>query len=491
MRSFKLGSGASTDAVLLMFIKLVTMLLGLTVTRLLSEHLSVHDYGTYAQILLVISTVANFTILGMMDGVNFFYSREADSEKREKYISTIFCLQCGISTVAGALVLCLTKPLCAYFDNQDVAGLLCFAAVLPLLQNLLGMFQVLLVSVGKARILAVRNLLVSLARLAAVLVVVLVVQKVVIVFSVTLLLDLIQILLFRWILRRSDCKIRLRKVDFRVFGEIFSYCAPMAVFTLVSSLNRDLDKYLVAWMAETETLAVYTNAAKKLPFDVLIGSFTTVLIPQMTRRISCGAFSEAGKLYRMFLEIGYISTGILCVAALCVSPQLMQLLYSAKYMSGLTIFCIYILVDLLLFTNITLILSAAGKTRTLMVLGMGSLAANAVLNLVLYSWMGVAGPAVATLAITGATGLVMMILNAKTLKTRLGELFDWRKLLLFVAESAAVLIAMTALRKWLEARWDGYFPVLLTVGALSGIVMVVLQGKPLLGAIKAINRITK
>ena len=38
--------GTSGDAIFLTLIKLVTILLGLTVTRLLSQYLSVYDYGT-------------------------------------------------------------------------------------------------------------------------------------------------------------------------------------------------------------------------------------------------------------------------------------------------------------------------------------------------------------------------------------------------------------------------------------------------------------
>ena len=50
--------GVSFDAILLTFIKLITTALGLATTRLLSEHLSVYDYGTYSQVLLIVSTVA-------------------------------------------------------------------------------------------------------------------------------------------------------------------------------------------------------------------------------------------------------------------------------------------------------------------------------------------------------------------------------------------------------------------------------------------------
>ena len=103
MKAGKLLRGASADGILLTAVKFVTILLGLAITRLLSEHLSSYDYGTYAQILLMVSTVSSLTILGMMDGVNYFYSSCADPEKREKYLSTIFCLQSVVSAVSPHL----------------------------------------------------------------------------------------------------------------------------------------------------------------------------------------------------------------------------------------------------------------------------------------------------------------------------------------------------------------------------------------------------
>lgn len=54
--------GASADAAALIVVKLMTMTVSLVVTRLLSQCLSVYDYGTYSQVLLVSSTVASLTI---------------------------------------------------------------------------------------------------------------------------------------------------------------------------------------------------------------------------------------------------------------------------------------------------------------------------------------------------------------------------------------------------------------------------------------------
>lgn len=483
--------GASSDAILLTLIKLVTIALGFVVTRLLSQHLSVYDYGTYSQVQVVISTVTTLTILGMMDGVNYFYCREPDTQKREGYISTIFTLQCILSAAAGCIVLLLSEAICVGFHNPDVKGLLIFAAVLPMMQNLLSMIQVLLISVGKARMLAFRNLTVSLVRLAAVILVVTLVKNVAVILLTTFLLDAVQIGLFGFILGKNGCRIRLARADFRLIKEILRFCAPMAVFTAISALNRDIDKYLIALMTDTETVAIYSNASKVLPFDIIMTSFCTVLLPEITRNVSAGEKEKAVSLYRLFLEIACISTGILCCGALAAAPQLMELLYSEKYLSGLGVFCIYILVDLLRFTNITMVLSAAGKTRKLMFLGIGALAANGVMNVILFRWMGILGPAVATLLTTLGSGLWILNAGARELNTTIGSFFDWKRLLIFGGESALLTMGLTWVQRWLAENRAHYLLILVGVCGGYGICMLLLQGKGLLVALKNVNKATK
>ncbi len=490
MKRNKLRSGTSTDAILLTFVKLITIALSFVVTRLLSQYLSVYDYGTYSQILLIVSTVTSVTILGMADGVNYFYCSEQNEQKRESYISTIYALQSLVSVLAGAIVMVLTKPICIYFDNPDVRRLLIFAACLPMLQNLLSMTQVLLVSVGKARLLAIRNLVVSLLRLAAVIVVVTVARDVAVVLATTLALDIAQVALFAVILRKNQCPIRFKSVDFRLFRTIFRYCAPMAVFTAVNTLNRDCDKYLIGLLTDTETLALYSNASKVLPFDIVASSFCTVLLPQITRFIADRRKADAVKLYRTFLEITYISTAILCCAVLAASPQVMELLYSEKYLAALPVFCVYVLVDLLRFTNITLILSAAGKTKKLMLYGIGALGLNAALNVALYWLFGTIGPAVATLLTTLLLGLCLLSSGARELEGKLSDFFDVKFLLRFMAENAVLTVLLYLAQRYLAALGLPYLLILALICGGYAAVMGIVHRKRFLRALKQVNALS-
>lgn len=487
MEKRKLSNSTVGDAMLLMLVKMMTIVLNFVVTRLMSQHLSLHDYGTYSQILLLVSTVSSVTVLGMVDGVNFYYCSEQNPEKRESYVTTIFALQCIVSVAAGAVVMLLTGVLSDGFDNPDIRKLMIFAALLPMLQNLMGMFQVLLVSVGKAKVLALRNLLVSVLRLAVVLVMIMFVSNVVVILTATLVMDLLQVLFFGLILRKNQCSIRLRSINLRLTGQILQYCIPMAMFIMMRAVNRDLDKYMIGIWTDTETLAVYSNASKPLPFDVILQSFAVVLVPRIIRLVAAHRNEQAMSLYRTVMEMGYLATGTLCLAALTAAPQLMKLLYSDKYMSGLPVFCLYILVDLLQFANMTMVLCAAGKTGTLMMVGFGTLGLNAVLNVILYHQMGIAGPALATLLTTLLTGVLIMAFSAKALGARFRHLFDWKFLLLFTAENAVIMALLWKLRNWLDRLGWHYMLILPLICGLYGGVFLLLHGKRLKRDIRRLN----
>ncbi len=487
MKLRKMQWGTSADALLLTFIKLVSMALSFIVTRLLSQYLTEYDYGTYSSILQIFTTVYCITILGMNDGANYFYCNEKDEKKRESYVSSIFAMQFGVSIIAGAVVMLLTSPLCDYFDNPDLRRLMIFAAALPLLQNLISITQVLIVSIGKAKLIAIRNFVVSVVRLLAVIVVISLWKNVAIILAATLLLDLAQLVLFWFTLQKNGCAIHFKAVDTRLFKTILSYCVPMGIYSLLYTLNRDCDKFLIGKMTDPETFGMYYNASKVLPFDVIASSFFTVLLPQITRSIASGNKQNAARLYKLFMEITYISTTILCCAVLAAAPQVMELLYSAKYLDGIVIFCIYILVDLLRFANVPLILSAAGKTKTLMIMSFCSLVGNIIANIALYYVMGITGPAFATLLTSAATALFLLWSSSKALECRLKDFFDAKYLARFMAICAVAAVPFYFAQRWFVSLGWSYLAIIVVIFGGYALTLGLLHLKRFLRSLKQIN----
>ena len=215
--------GASGDSLFLIVVRIATIVLGLVITRVLSQELTQYDYGTYSQILLLVSTVSSLTILGMGDGVNYFFCREKDEEKKSAYVSTIFTLQYIVSLIAAVVVLALAVPISRYFGNETLKRLMLFAAVLPFFQNIIQLLQILFVSIGKAREIAIRNIVVSVLRLAAALLACYLMESILAVLVATVVLDVAQVLYFMIVLHRNQCKIQLKNTSFGYFKEIVSF----------------------------------------------------------------------------------------------------------------------------------------------------------------------------------------------------------------------------------------------------------------------------
>ena len=93
-------SGASGDSFFLIFVRVITLVLGILITRVLSGHFSLQEYGTYSQVMLLITTISSMITFGLMDGINYYFCREVEKERRDSYVSTIF----GLQYIIGAFV---------------------------------------------------------------------------------------------------------------------------------------------------------------------------------------------------------------------------------------------------------------------------------------------------------------------------------------------------------------------------------------------------
>ena len=425
----KLSNGAATNSLLLTFVHVITVILGIVVTKLLSVHFSLEEYGTYSQAVLVTTTATSISILGLTNATNYFYNRSTNVSDQKTYVATIFAIQYIIGTLTGILLIVIRPLLSAYFGNDSLIAILPIVAFTPLLQNLISMYQFLFVSIGKAKVIAVRNLIVSSVRLLAVVLACFVFKNIVTVLIVILFLDMFQILYFFFLFKEFKHSIRIRDVRLKLTKEILIFSVPMSIYVLTNSLSRDIDKYVISAFSNTETLAVYTNAAKLLPFDMLTASLITVLIPIITRMINQKDFDKAQEVFKLYLRIGYVLTFIFVGGAIALSKNLMLFLYDDKYIIGLPVFVVYLVVDMIRFANVTTILSGAGKTKTLMVVSVSTMVLNAIFNVIGYKLFGLIGPAIVTLILTICMTIALLHFGAKEIRTKVVRLFCFREIL--------------------------------------------------------------
>lgn len=483
--------GTTADSFLLVFVRLVSTLVTLIMTRIVAGHFSKFEYGTYSQIELLVSTISSVTILGMTDGVNYFFCRERDEKKQAEYVSSIFLLQLAISIVVSLGLLCLATPISKSFDNAQIKNYIFFPMLMPCMGNFLTMLQSLFFAIGKSKAIAVRNLILCIAKLGARIVACYVFNNIFAILVFAMIFEVIQLIYFIAVLLKNGLKISLFNFNISLIKEIISYCLPMGMFVLVNALNRYVDKYVIIAFTDTETLAVYTNAAKALPFDIITYGFITILIPHLTRAIADKNFDVAKDIYKNFLEISYITTSVLTVSAICAAPELMQFLYTSKYLSGVSIFVIYLFVDLLKFMGMTLVLSSSGKTKSIMYSSVVCLVLNLILNVSLYRFLGWYAPAISTIIVTLCNGLFILWSSSKAIKGKLSDIFDLGFLVCFLLELIVISTGVIFVKRLIKNYFNNYFIVLIITIALFGIILLLLNYKRLIKNFSVIDKNTE
>lgn len=474
------------DAMLLAAIRILTILVNLLSSAILARALDLASFGTYTAGNLIVTVAASATLLGMMDAANYFYHQ--DTYLRSDCLNTIFFVQIAIGLLCGGLILVFQNCITGYFDNPMLKGIYAYIAFRPMLTNLYSSLLTLQISVGRSRAVALRNALMAVTKLCVVLLTVYVTNEITTIFGAYLVLDTLTIVYYYSNFKKAAFPIRPNHFRKELLKPILQFSIPMGIYVMTNSLARDIDKLVIGKFESTEQLAVYSNCAAALPFDIISAAFLTILIPIMTRLIQHGELERGRNLFRAYLKIGYLSTFLFTGACMILSKEVIQLLYGSKYLVGQNIFILYTLVDMAKFASVSLVLSAKGKTKTLMGISIGTLLANVVLNLIFYRLWGFVGPAIATVVVTlGSTWLLLQV-SAKVLETKVYHLVNLGQLAGFMVKMLAVGVIALLVRNRMVDMGITYPVVLVTVGCLFCGTLLLLNRRELLQTIHELNK---
>lgn len=484
----RIKGGAAVDSILLTGVRVFTAIVSMVVAKMLAVNFSVEEYGVYSQAMLIVTTGTSLTVLGLTDAINYFYNKERDKGARDKYVATIFCLQFLIGCTFAVVLFIFRDGIALYFGDNSIITFLPYIAFMPLLNNLMNMLQVLFVSGGRAKAIAIRNLVLSLTKIAYVTVVCILIKDIKFVLICLMIVDVLTVI-YMWIyVKRKIVPIILGKSDIHLSLSILSYSIPMAGFIMTNALARNIDKLVVAKMADTTTLAIYAIASKELPFDMLTVALVTVLVPYITQYVTRDDYKAAEKAFSQYIKLCYLITWPIAFGAIINSSDLMVILYDKKYITGLSIFVLYIIVDMIRFANVSLIFSSKAKTKELLFYSCSSLIINLFLNIVLFKYLGIIGPAISTVVVMLAINTIMLARSSKLIESRLFRIVDLKRMALVIIQCILIGVAVIMLNRFVLFQ----LPLLIrfSVGYVCFVVPVfVMNYSEIIKSLKVINQL--
>ncbi len=400
-------NGPAFDSILLAFIQIITYATNIITTKLLSVELSLTEYGTYSTVNTIITIAASFTLFGLGDSVNYYYNKKGETEDKDRaeYVNTIFFIQLLVGVAVGFALMLFSGAISDYYKNPLVKPLILIVCLKPWISNATHLYQVLFVSSGKSKLIAVRNLVISVLKVVLIYASVKLFDSLSVVFLCLVLLDAGQLIVFKYIFGKIRFNVKLLSFSGEKMMPVVRYCVPMGIYFVTTTLMREIDKLVIGRLGTTEDLAIYANCAKTLPLNILVTAFATVLIPYIMKSVTGNKYSVTVDILRKYLMIGYLSVWMFSGALLLCAPEAIRFFYSSEYISGTPIFILYICDGMVQFASFHLVIAANGNSRFLMRLSFVLLIANIFFSLGLYylfNLFGIAmvGPAAATLMIS-------------------------------------------------------------------------------------------
>ncbi len=440
----KRGSIGANAAVLTVS-KFCTYAILLVNSMLLSRFRTLTEYGTLSQMLLVVSLVTSFIMIGLPSSMNYFMARAETREERNKFISIYYSLNTLLSFVAG-LVLLLSIPLMeVYFNNPNIGKYFIFLALYPWTSIITSSVENLLIVHNKAGKLFIYRISHSVCTVMCVLFVYLTKLSFTVYVYSYLAVEVFFCLLTYFIAIRLD-GLPKWSLDGSYIKSILAFSVPLGLSTAAGTIKAEMDKFVIGLFFSTEEYAIYANAAKELPFNMISSSITAVLLPVIARKIKDNLIDESVALWKEATSISYMINAFFAFGLFAFSREAMTFLYSEKYESGYVVFALYSLVILFRSAYFGMILQTTGKTKAILKSSILSMVINLVLNFVLYYALGFIGPAVATIIATAFSATYLLINTKKETGIPVRKLFPWGDIAIITLVNVALGVVFVAIK---------------------------------------------
>lgn len=479
--------GMGTDALLLTISKIVTLMITMVSSMLLSRFRTLGEYGTYSQVILVITIAISIFTFGMPNSINYFLARAENQNESRRFLSTYYVFNTIVCIIMGVALVAGTPLAVIYFKNEMIYSFAYVFALLP---------WALVISASVTNVLIVYN--------KTPYMIIYTVTHSVLTLSVILVVKIFHLNFYEYMLGYVAVQCffaaivyiivwRLAhglsvKISRSVLKSIIKYSIPIGIASIMGTLLIEMDKLMIGGFFDTENLAIYTNASKEMPVSIIASSISAVLIPNIVRLLKADRKDDAINLWKQSVNLSFGIISFISFALVAFAPQVITVLYSEKYVPGTGVFRIYSLVLLFRATYFGMMLSSMNKTRYIMLSSAFAFLPNIVLNYALYKLIGFEGPAYATLICIAATQAYQLYYSAKALGTKFSNIYPWLDTLKSTMINAVPCVAIIIFYKIFNIGTSNKDIIIsIAVGIAWAIIYFAARKKVLLKEWKALN----
>ena len=428
--------------------KIVAMMAQFVMPMFLTRFLTKADYGTYAQFYLVQGVLGSILCFGIQSNPYYFYPGSSNDRKKQVIWNTFFTLM--LAGGLGAFIL-LIPFISDWLLKSQVLNdhlylvIACIVFFVP--TNLIDPFSV----VTKNKVIAMFY-----HPLGIILKIISVISFALIFHSIQAIIGgilLLNILLFFIVLY---CIVKTFPIhntkdlfSYTLFKEQIKYSLPFGVSVILATTCNQIDKLLCVYYLTLEEYATYSIAFFGIPGVMQIyDSLCQVNVMNMAFEFKQGSLNGVIQLYQRFvIQTLSFSLPIIFVVFL-FSPQIINFLFSDKYLSSTPFFRLYILTFILGMVGSGTILRAIGRTRLSMKAFILSTIICVPLTFIFISNYGIWGAIISALINNMMPKFFQIFFECRILKTSLLNSFPFKDILKIFLFSGMFLVPIIILNNF-------------------------------------------
>lgn len=364
----------------------------------LSRLFTKEDYAAYRQTLLAYAFVAPLLALGLPQALYYFVPRDRENSRSILTGNLLLLfLMGGVFTVA---MWCRGNELLARrFSNPAISQLLLIYSPYALLALPVSAVGACLMSCDRVKTLAIYHVASRLLTVLCIIGLVLIWRTPQASIGATVLAELL--IFFPAIVLMYRATKGTIWLDKNNLWDQIKYSVPLGAASTIGIISKNLDKVIVSSMCPPEEFAVYANGAIEIPLiGILTGSVTAVLMPDIVKFYKEGNKAAALEMWkRAALKCAMILLPAMCFLFV-MAPEVMRVLFSAKYTESAGPFRIYLLLLPVRIVTWGAMLLAAGKSSWILSRTAIMLILNIILSIIFVKYMGFIGAALSNVAVS-------------------------------------------------------------------------------------------
>ncbi len=427
--------------------RIIAMLCSFAMPIFLTRYLSKTDYGLYNQFYTVLLFLGSIFTFGIQSNLYYYYPT-ADDKTRKSIVGNTFIMivLCGliaflilqlpfvnrlfigegeIRNYLFALCICI----CFYIPTQIIAPLFVvrkdklLSILLPPTEVLLKLFVVIGAALVWGTIDKIFNSIVILQ---------------------ALLLIIVCIYSFYGIYR-----IDAPYFNYSQLKNQLSYALPFGFAVVLNAFAQRFDKIISISFLTTEDYATYSLAFFGVPGILQIyDSVCQVNVINMTKAYQAGQKSQMHEQYKDFCTKMLSFSLPLILVVFVFSREIIEFLFSEKYISSVPIFRIYILSIIITILGAGTILRAVNKTKFSLKAYAYSSIVSLPLTYFLIKEFGIWGAIISCLISQIIPRLIQIHFEKKVIGTTLKEYMPWNAFLIIVIYSCICIVPVCMLRNF-------------------------------------------